>query len=113
MNAQCPMTCWLSHGEASTRMISRFGLVVEIVGQVDNIKEQGKQKLEAVSAFLNIFRLLIFQHNISLINYMSIVFSFQHFLTGRQYSIRLKYWANDEPGFMTGPFCSTKILLKT
>ena len=45
------MTCWLSHGEASTRMISRFGLVVEIVGQVDNIKEQGKQKLEAVLAF--------------------------------------------------------------
>ena len=87
--------------------------MVEIVGQVDNIKEQGKQKLEAVLAFLNIFRLLIFQHNISLINYMSIVFSFQHFLTGRQYSISLKYWANDEPGFMTGPFCSTKILLKT
>ena len=62
------MTYWLSHGEASTRMILRFGLVVEIVGQVDNIKEQGKQKLEAVLAFLNIFRLLIFQHNISLIN---------------------------------------------
>ena len=40
------------------------------------------------------------------------MFSFQHFLTGRQYSISLKYWANDETGFMTGPFCSTKILLK-
>ena len=24
----------------------------------------------------------------------------------------LKYWANDEPGFLTGLFYSTKILLK-
>ena len=34
-------------------------------------------------------------------------------LTGHQNSKNLKYWANDEPGFMTGLFYSTKILLKT
>ena len=44
---------------------------------------------------------------------MPIVFSFKHFLIGPQNSKSLKYWANDEPGFMTGLFNSTKILLKT
>ena len=38
---------------------------------------------------------------------------FLAFLTGPQNSKILKYWANDEPGFMTGLFYSTKILLKT
>ena len=33
---------------------------------------------------------------------MSTVFSFFHFLMGPQNSESLKYWANDEPGFMTG-----------
>ena len=32
---------------------------------------------------------------------------------GSENSKSLKYWANDEPGFMTGLFYSTKILLKT
>ena len=44
---------------------------------------------------------------------MSIIFSIHHFLTGPQNSKSLKYWANDKPGFMSGPFYSTKILLKT
>ena len=44
---------------------------------------------------------------------MPIVFSFKHFLIGPQNSKSLKYWTNDEPGFMTGLFNSTKILLKT
>ena len=40
-------------------------------------------------------------------------FFYLAFLTGPQNSKSLKYWANDEPGFMTGLFYSTKILLKT
>ena len=39
---------------------------------------------------------------------MSIVF----FLMGPHNSKSLKYWPNDEPGFMTGLFYGTKILLK-
>ena len=35
------------------------------------------------------------------------------FFAGPQNSKSLEYWANDEPRFMTGLFCSTKILLKT
>ena len=31
---------------------------------------------------------------------------------GPQNSKSLKYWANDEPGFMIGQFYSAKILLK-
>ena len=33
---------------------------------------------------------------------MSIGLSSKHFLTGPQNFNGLKYWANDEPGFMTG-----------
>ena len=43
---------------------------------------------------------------------MSIVFSSYDFLMGPQNSKSLKYWANDKPGFMTGLFYNTKILLK-
>ena len=35
------------------------------------------------------------------------------FLIGPQNSKSLKHWANDEPGFMSGLFYSTKVLLKT
>ena len=44
---------------------------------------------------------------------MSKMFSIYHFLMGSQHSKSLKYWANDEPGFMTGLFYITMILLKT
>ena len=44
---------------------------------------------------------------------MLIAFSFQYFLTEPQNSKSLKYWANNESGFKTGLFSSTKILEKT
>ena len=35
---------------------------------------------------------------------MSIKFSFKDFLVGHQNSKSLKYWANDEPGFIKKPY---------
>ena len=69
------------------------------------------KKLEAVLAFLSIFRLLIFLHKIFLTK--SKVFSFFAFFDGTSNLESLKYWANDEHGFMTGLSYITKILLKT
>ena len=43
---------------------------------------------------------------------MSIVFSIKDFYIGPQTSKSLKYWANGKPRFMTGLFCSAKILLE-
>ena len=60
-----------------------------------SLSEQGKQTFEAALAFLSILRLLFFKH----------------FLMGPWNCSSLKYWANDEPGFMTDLFYSTKILL--
>ena len=54
-----------------------------------NLSGQGKQKLEAASAFLNFPD-----------KYISSVFSISHFLRGPQNSKSLKYWVNDKTGLI-------------
>ena len=43
---------------------------------------------------------------------MPIVFSFKYFLMGPQNSTSLKYWANDEPEFVTGTFSQYQDIAK-
>ena len=55
---------------------------------------------------MSLFRLLIFQHKISLTNACPSVF-FLAFVLEPQNSKSLKFCANDEPGFLNGQFYST------
>ena len=69
-----------------------------------SFSEQQKQ-LETVLSFLSIFRLLNLWHKIFVTNHVLSIF-FLAFLRGPHNSESFKYWANDEPGFMTGQFYS-------
>ena len=75
------------------------------------LSEHRKQKLEAVLAFFRISRLLIFSTKFPWQIHVHSVF-FLAFFDRPQNSKSLKYWANNEPGFISGLFDRTKILLK-
>ena len=68
-----------------------------------------KSKVRGSFSIFKYFQIVIF--SIKFPQYVCSVF-FLAFFMGPENSKSLKYWANDEPGFMTGLFYSIMILLK-